>query len=198
MVVQNGEIYNYAERGTSSCATAMSSRRTATPRSLAHLYERDGLAFAERLRGMFAIALWDAARGRLVLARDPYGIKPLTYRWDGAELLFASDLRALPRAEIDVDALEAFLAFNSVPSPLTIFRATRRSSRPATCSSGSGRSRGSSASRGRRRSTLGTCGARTPMRLRTSYAAGCATACARTSSATCRSASSRAGSTPRC
>ena len=71
---------------------------------------------------MFAIAIWDAPRRRLVLARDRFGIKPLYYRSPGGELEFASELRALPRGEIDLDALEAFLSFNVVPGPLTIFR----------------------------------------------------------------------------
>ena len=64
---------------------------------------------------MFAIAIWDARRRRLVLARDRFGIKPLYYRAADGELAFASELRALPRGEIDLDALEAFLAFNSIP-----------------------------------------------------------------------------------
>jgi asparagine synthase (glutamine-hydrolysing) len=75
---------------------------------------------------MFAVALWDSERGRLVLARDPYGIKPLYYRDAGGEIEFASELRALPRGKIDLDALDAFLAFNSVPGPLTIFRDVRK------------------------------------------------------------------------
>ena len=83
-------------------------------------------ASSERLRGMFAVALWDSERNRLVLARDRYGIKPLYYRESADELAFASELRALPRGEIDLDALEAFLAFNSVPGPLTIFRDVRK------------------------------------------------------------------------
>ena len=75
---------------------------------------------------MFALALWDSGRRRLLLARDRYGIKPLYYRDIGGELEFASELRALPRGEIDLDALDAFLAFNSVPGPLTIFRDVRK------------------------------------------------------------------------
>ena len=93
---------------------------------LVHLYEQEGPAFARRLRGMFAVALWDSTRRRLVLARDRYGIKPLYYRADGDGLEFASELRSLPRGEIDLDALEAFLAFNSIPAPLTIFREARK------------------------------------------------------------------------
>jgi asparagine synthase (glutamine-hydrolysing) len=75
---------------------------------------------------MFAVALWDAERRRLVLARDRYGIKPLYYRDAGGSLEFASELRALPRGEIDLDALEAFLAFNSIPAPYSIFRDVRK------------------------------------------------------------------------
>ena len=75
---------------------------------------------------MFAVAIWDARRRRLVLARDRFGIKPLYYRHVGGELAFASELRALPRGEIDLDALEAFLAFNSIPAPYSIFREIRK------------------------------------------------------------------------
>src|ERR671924_511555 len=86
-----------------------------------------GDGIARRLRGMFAVAIWDErGPGRLVLARDRFGIKPLLYRHMDGELEFASELRALPRGEIDLDALEAFLAFNSIPAPLTIFRETRK------------------------------------------------------------------------
>jgi asparagine synthase (glutamine-hydrolysing) len=93
---------------------------------IVHAYEEWGTAFAERLRGMFAVAIWDARERRLVLARDRFGIKPLYYRVDGDTLEFASELRALPRGEIDLDALEAFLAFNCVPAPYSIFRDTRK------------------------------------------------------------------------
>src|SRR3954451_4976046 len=82
-VVQNGEIYNHEElraelerdghRFATRCDTEV----------LVHLYEQHGLDFAERLRGMFAIAIWDAPRRRLVLARDRFGIKPLLYRHVG-------------------------------------------------------------------------------------------------------------------
>ena len=75
---------------------------------------------------MFAVAIWDATRRRLVLARDRFGIKPLYYRLDDVSLAFASELDALPRGEVDLDALEAFLAFNSIPAPLSIFREIRK------------------------------------------------------------------------
>src|SRR5213592_1993665 len=125
-VVQNGELYNYRELRRELERAGHRFSTSGDTEVLVHLYEEHGARFAERLRGMFAVALWDSARARLVLARDPYGIKPLYYREVGGELEFASELRALPRGEIDLDALDAFLAFNSVPGPLTIFREVRK------------------------------------------------------------------------
>jgi asparagine synthase (glutamine-hydrolysing) len=121
-VIQNGEIYNYRELRRELERAGHHFRTQGDTEVLLHLYEEHGDRFAERLRGMFAIAIWDARRRRLVLARDRFGIKPLYYRAADNELAFASELRALPRGEIDLDALEAFLAFNSIPAPLTIFR----------------------------------------------------------------------------
>jgi asparagine synthase (glutamine-hydrolysing) len=125
-VVQNGEIYNYRELRHELERGGHRFRTHGDTEVLLHLYEKLGDGFAERLRGMFAIAIWDARRRRLVLARDRFGIKPLYYRAADGELAFASELRALPRGEIDLDALEAFLAFNSIPAPLTIFREVRK------------------------------------------------------------------------
>src|SRR5881394_3826933 len=126
VVVQNGEIYNYAELTRELVRAGHRFRTHGDTEVLVHAYEEWGTAFAERLRGMFAVAIWDARTRRLVLARDRYGIKPLYYRVDGDALDFASELRALPRGEIDLDALEGFLAFNCVPAPYSIFRDTRK------------------------------------------------------------------------
>jgi asparagine synthase (glutamine-hydrolysing) len=125
-VVQNGELYNYRELRTELERAGHRFRTQGDTEVLVHLYEQEGTAFARRLRGMFAVALWDAKRRRLVLARDRFGIKPLYYRAHGGGLEFASELRSLPRGEIDLDALEAFLAFNSIPAPLSIFRDARK------------------------------------------------------------------------
>ena len=131
VVVQNGEIYNYRElkrelegrghRFATDCDTEV----------LVHAYEEWGDAFLERLRGMFALALWDKRRRRLLLARDRFGIKPLYYRNAGGELSFASELKAMLEQpgfsrEIDPRALAAYLAFNSIPAPLTIFKEARK------------------------------------------------------------------------
>jgi asparagine synthase (glutamine-hydrolysing) len=126
VVVQNGEIYNYPELRRELERAGHDLRTRCDTEALVHLYEDYGVGFAERLRGMFAVAIWDARRRRLVLARDRYGIKPLYYRHAGGELRFASEVRALPRGEIDPDALEAFLAFNSIPAPYSIFRDVRK------------------------------------------------------------------------
>jgi asparagine synthase (glutamine-hydrolysing) len=125
-VVQNGEIYNYRELRRELERAGHRFRTHGDTEVLLHLYEEHGDRFAERLRGMFAVAIWDVRRRRLVLARDRFGIKPLYYRAVDRELSFASELRALPRGEIDLDALEAVLAFNAIPAPLTIFRDVRK------------------------------------------------------------------------
>src|SRR5438105_6186535 len=126
-VVQNGEIYNHGELRRELEAAGHRFRTRCDTEVLVHLYEEHGDDFARRLRGMFAVAIWDGrGAGRLVLARDRFGIKPLLYRHVDGELAFASELRALPRGEVDLDALEAFLAFNSIPAPLTIFRECRK------------------------------------------------------------------------
>src|SRR5689334_16121081 len=126
VVVQNGEIYNYRELMHELERAGHTFRTRCDTEVLVHGYEQWGAALWERLRGMFAVAVWDAHRRRLTIARDRFGIKPLVYRHVDGELSFASELDALPRGEIDPDAVQAFLAFNSVPAPLTIFRETRK------------------------------------------------------------------------
>jgi asparagine synthase (glutamine-hydrolysing) len=125
-VVQNGEIYNYAELTFELERLGHRFRTRSDTETIVHAYEQWGLDFAERLRGMFAIAIWDSRQRTLVLARDRFGIKPLYYRITGDELAFASELDALPQGTLDPDAIEAFLAFNSIPAPLSIFREIRK------------------------------------------------------------------------
>jgi asparagine synthase (glutamine-hydrolysing) len=125
-VVQNGEIYNYRELRARLEQRGHAFSTRSDTEVLVHLYEDLGPSFVRELRGMFALALWDARQRRLVLARDRFGIKPLYYRDERGVLSFASELKALPRSEIDLGALEAFLAFNSIPAPLSIYRGTRK------------------------------------------------------------------------
>lgn len=130
-VVQNGEIYNYRQLAQELRAGGHRFRTSSDTEVLVHLYEEEGPGFVERLRGMFALAIWDGGRNRLVLARDRFGIKPLYYRETTGSLSFASELKALLRLpdfsrELDLEALEAFLAFNFVPTPMSIFRQARK------------------------------------------------------------------------
>ena len=126
VVVQNGEIYNYRELMHELQRAGHRFRSRCDTEVLVHGYEEWGQRLWERLRGMFAVAVWDARERRLVLARDRFGIKPLAYRAVDGELSFSSELDALPQGEIDLDALEAFLAFNVVPAPLSIFKEIRK------------------------------------------------------------------------
>jgi asparagine synthase (glutamine-hydrolysing) len=130
-VVQNGEIYNYRELRAALVRRGHSFSTDGDTEVLVHLYEERGPSFVEELRGMFAVALWDSRQRRLLLARDRFGIKPLYYRIAAGFLSFGSELKALLRQpgfshEVDPDALEAFLAFNSIPAPLTIFKEARK------------------------------------------------------------------------
>src|SRR3954470_4686082 len=126
VVVQNGEIYNYRELMQELERAGHRFRTRCDTEVLVHGYEQWGAALWERLRGMFAVAVWDARHRRLVLARDRFGIKPLYYRDVTGELSFASELDALEHGDVDLNALEAFLAFNSVPGPLSIFEDVRK------------------------------------------------------------------------
>ena len=130
-VVQNGEILNHRELRRELEAQGTVLRTSCDTEVLLYLYLRHGPSFVKRLRGMFAIALWDRRRRLLMLARDRFGIKPLYYELGEGRIAFASELKALLRQpgfsrEIDRQALHSFLAFNSIPAPLTIFQAARK------------------------------------------------------------------------
>ena len=130
-VVQNGEIYNYRALRRELQQAGHRFATHSDTEVLVHLYEERGLDFVHALRGMFAIAIWDPGRHRLVLARDRFGIKPLYYRLADDQFSFGSELKALLRQpgferRIDLDAVESFLAFNSIPSPMTIFQDVRK------------------------------------------------------------------------
>jgi asparagine synthase (glutamine-hydrolysing) len=131
-VVQNGEIYNHAALREELAGRGHAFATRCDTEVIGHLYEEHGLDAFARLRGMFAVALWDAWHRRLVLARDRFGIKPLFHaELPDGRLAFASELSALLRLpglprELDRDALEAYLAFNSVPAPMTALRAVRK------------------------------------------------------------------------
>ena len=119
--VFNGEIYNFRELRRELEARGHAIRGTGDSPLIPHAYEEWGLDFAERLEGMFAIAVWDRARERLVLVRDRLGKKPLLYaRLPDGSLAFASETKALLRLpglprELDLEQLDAYLALQYVP-----------------------------------------------------------------------------------
>jgi asparagine synthase (glutamine-hydrolysing) len=130
-VVLNGEIYNFREL---RCGLRERGHRFSTAGDtevIAHLYEEQGADCVRALHGMFALAIWDARRRQLLLARDRVGKKPLFYCESRGTLSFASELNALlqdheiPR-EVDHQALDAYLAYQYVPAPLSAFRAVRK------------------------------------------------------------------------
>jgi asparagine synthase (glutamine-hydrolysing) len=129
--VFNGEIYNYQELRSSLERKGHVFSTSSDTECLVHSYEEYGLDFVNHLRGMFAFALWDGERRRLILARDRFGIKPLFYAEHGGKLFFASEMKAIlqdqgfPRT-MDDEALAAFFMLSYIPAPLTIFKQVRK------------------------------------------------------------------------
>jgi asparagine synthase (glutamine-hydrolysing) len=129
-VVFNGAIYNFRELRTWLRARGHHFRSETDTEVLVHLYEEHGIDLLEHLRGMFALAIWDRARQQLLLARDRFGAKPLYWRVDAQGLAFASEIPALLTAgaplEPDRAGLEAYLALQYTPAPLTMVRGIRK------------------------------------------------------------------------
>ena len=129
-VVFNGEIYNYRDLRRDLESQGHRFRTNSDTEVLVHLYEQEGTDGLKRLRGMFAIALWDARRRELLLARDRFGKKPLYYAALPQGLWFASELKCLRAADVpldlDADALRLYFQFNYIPDPWTPYRAIRK------------------------------------------------------------------------
>ncbi len=129
-VVCNGEIYNSAALRAELEARGHRFKTRSDVEVIAHLYEDEGTELARRLSGMFAFALWDARRHRLVLGRDRLGQKPLYLAETGGRLLFGSEAKCLlagglePR--IDAQALHDYLSLGYVPDPATIYAGARQ------------------------------------------------------------------------
>jgi asparagine synthase (glutamine-hydrolysing) len=128
----NGECYNSAELRSSLLALGHQFRSTTDTEVVVHLYEEYGDQCVEKLRGMFAFAIWDTARRKLLLARDRLGIKPLYYNFStgSGRLLFASEIKSLLASEaiprkIDPSGIRAFLQLGHVPPPWTAIQGVK-------------------------------------------------------------------------
>ncbi len=130
-VVFNGEIYNYLELRSRLQKRGHRFKTNTDTEVLVHLYEEYEERMVEHLRGMFAVALWDARRKRGLVLRDRLGIKPLFYMKTDEGLVFGSEIKAILAAgiskrEIDLQALDAFFTFTYIPAPHTIYRDVRK------------------------------------------------------------------------
>ncbi|MEE9293575.1 MAG: asparagine synthase (glutamine-hydrolyzing) [Phycisphaerae bacterium] len=124
-VVFNGEIYNYQELTSRLKQQGHLFTTSSDTETIVHLYEEYGLDFAKHLRGMFAIAIWDVKRRRLVLTRDRIGEKPLHYAHNGDRLMFGSEIKVILRSgqsrSVNPQAVCSFLAAGYAPAPDTFF-----------------------------------------------------------------------------
>jgi asparagine synthase (glutamine-hydrolysing) len=130
VVVFNGEIYNYRELRSALERRGHTLATSSDTEVIVHLYEEAGDDCVQELRGMFAFALWDARRKRLLLARDRLGIKPLYFADHRGQLVFGSEIKALLRhpsieARPNAEALGHFLSLKYVPAPQTMFEGIR-------------------------------------------------------------------------
>ena len=133
-VVCNGEIYNHRELRRQLAGRGHSFKTDSDVEVLLHLYEERGERVVDDLRGMFAFALWDQRRRKLLLARDRFGQKPLFYRFDGRRFQFASEIKAIlaaggpdaQRPEVDLGSLDDYLTLRFIPSPRTLFKGIRK------------------------------------------------------------------------
>jgi asparagine synthase (glutamine-hydrolysing) len=127
IATQNGEIYNYVELRPDLERRGHVFRSDGDTETIVHLYEEHGPGFVRFLRGMFAIAIWDARIGRLVLARDRLGKKPLYWRLADGRLTYGSEVKAIlqdPVVErtVDREALALYLHYQYVPAPHSILK----------------------------------------------------------------------------
>ena len=129
-LVHNGEIYNFREVRSWLEGRGHVFRSRSDSEVLLHAFEEEGMDCLRRMNGMFAFALWDVKKRRLLLARDRLGEKPLYYSQAGGQLAFASEIKALlrnpgvPRG-VDDEAIDCFLGFEFIPAPLTAFAGIR-------------------------------------------------------------------------
>lgn len=130
-VMLNGEIYNYREIRESLLGKGHVFRTTGDTEVLAHLYEDHGASLVDHLRGMFAFAIWDRPRRRLLLARDHLGQKPLYWAVRGGRFYFASEIKAILAVEpafrvVNVQALDDYLTLRVIPDPRSMFEGVHK------------------------------------------------------------------------
>jgi asparagine synthase (glutamine-hydrolysing) len=131
VVVYNGEIYNYPELREQVLARGHRLESHCDTEVLPHLYEDEGMAFLDRLNGIFSFALYDRVKGSLFLVRDPLGVKPLVYAVFGEKLAFGSEAKAvlasgLVAAELDEASLHLTMNVRYVPGKRTFFQGINR------------------------------------------------------------------------
>jgi asparagine synthase (glutamine-hydrolysing) len=130
-IVFNGEIYNFPELKRELQGHGHVFRTNSDTEVIIHGYKQWGDEVLNRLNGMFGLAIWDVRQKRLVVARDPFGIKLIYYRIDGNTLYFGSEMRAIRatmpgQLEIDTTSLDLFLRYRFTPSPYTILRGVQK------------------------------------------------------------------------
>lgn len=127
VVMMNGELYNYREVRATLEKRGHKFETKCDTEILPHLYEEYGDALVDHINGMFAFALWDTRKKKLLIARDRFGEKPLYYGVFDGKLIYASEPKALlahpsVTAAIDLDALRHYLSFDYVPAPMSIYK----------------------------------------------------------------------------
>jgi asparagine synthase (glutamine-hydrolysing) len=130
-VVFNGEIYNFPELKRELEGHGHVFRTKSDTEVIVHGYKQWGDDVLNHLNGMFGLAIWDAGKERLVLARDPFGIKLIYYKMDKDRLYFGSEIRAVvaasnERPDVDPNSLNLFLRYRYTPSPYTMFVGIRK------------------------------------------------------------------------
>lgn len=126
-LVCNGEIYNSGKLREELKKNGHKFKSKSDSETIVHLYEKYGTKFLEKLNGMFALAIWDGKKQRLIIARDRLGIKPLYYCVDGEKVIFSSEIKGIIaqpsfKREVDFESLHYYFFHNNIPAPKTIFK----------------------------------------------------------------------------
>jgi asparagine synthase (glutamine-hydrolysing) len=131
VVMMNGELYNYREVRAELEKRGHKFVTHTDTEILPHLYEEYGDALVDHLNGMFAFALWDQRKRKLLIARDRFGEKPLYYGVFDGKLIYASEPKSIlahasVKPELDLDALRHYLSFDYVPAPMSIYKGIQK------------------------------------------------------------------------